>query len=64
MPVFIVSIFGHLNLICRTFRLRDIVKSKDKRNVGANAMRRVAAGAHLPTLWLFEFANSNEMILA
>ena len=24
-----------------------------KRKVGANAMKRVAAGAHLPTPWLF-----------
>ena len=28
--------------------------SRKKRKVGANAMKRVAAGAHLPTSWLFE----------
>ena len=27
---------------------------KEKGKLGANAMKRVAAGAHLPTLWLFE----------
>ena len=25
-----------------------------KRKLGANALKRVAAGAHLPTPWLFE----------
>ena len=31
-----------------------------KRKLGANAMKRVAAGAHLPTPWLFEPAKSSD----
>ena len=29
-------------------------RREEKRKLGANAMKRVAAGAHLPTPWLFE----------
>ena len=29
---------------------------KEKRKVGVHAMKRVAAGAHLPTPWLFDSA--------
>ena len=32
----------------------------EKRKVGALAMKRVAAGAHLPTPWLFEPAKRSD----
>ena len=35
-------------------------RRKGKGNLGAYAMKRVAAGAHLPTLWLFEPAKRQD----
>ena len=32
----------------------SVVKRKRKEKLGAQALKRVAAGAHLPTPWLFE----------
>ena len=36
-----------------SLHLHIILKEKEEK-LGANAMKRVAAGAHLPTPWLFE----------
>ena len=41
------QIYQYGNLIENTVR-------KEKKKVVAHVMKRVAAGAHLPTLWLFE----------
>ena len=43
--------------MCWAQWVEDCMKvGKGKRKLGANAMKRVAAGAHLPTPWLFESA--------
>ena len=34
--------------------MADFYSRKNKGKLGANVMKRVAAGAHLPTSWLFE----------
>ena len=39
---------------------RPIARDKD-RNFGANAMKRVAAGAHLLTPWLFSLRNAQKI---
>ena len=46
----LIVIFHHFN----GTRVLDCRKGED----GAHAVKRVAAGAHLPTPWLFEPANS------
>ena len=38
----------------RQFTASNQISAKGKRKLGAYAIKRVAAGAHLPTPWLFE----------
>ena len=45
----------HLILQCHGYNIvAPVAWKKRNRKLGADSMKRVAAGAHLPTAWLFE----------
>ena len=47
---------GQACVIKQNLVITDFVQGKEQEKLGANVVKRVAAGAHLPTPWLFEAA--------